>query len=417
MANRIVLAAGVALLVLTAFPAPAAEYYASPSNAGYGGGTLALPFKFINDGIRHLKPGDVLHLAAGTYNESVIIPPTNGTEQAPITIRGDPGAKIVGTTHERDGIMFYPYGSSYIIFEGLDITGGTRAGMCIGGVSYVTVRNCNIHDNGNWGIITNMSEHVTIEDCDLHGSVRQHGIYFSTTHYPVARHNRIYDNRDCGIQLNGDFREGGDGMISHAVIEGNIIHDCGQGGGAAINMDGAEFSLICNNLLYNNKAGGIVSFCGDAGHAGAGNKILYNTVLFQPGAGRYGLRLASGVKDHVIQNNIFICGRGAALEIEENSTEGLVSDCNIWVQEGGDSPILLGEQAMTLSDWQAKQKQDAHSRSEMPAFKNIEAADFHLKPGSPGLHAGRAVSEVATDLEGIARPHNAAPDLGAFQTH
>ena len=50
---------------------------------------------------------------------------------------------------------------------------------------------------------------------------------------------------------------GGDGIIGNAVVEGNIIHDNGYGGGSAINMDGVQDSEIFNNLIYNCTSAGI----------------------------------------------------------------------------------------------------------------------------------------------------------------
>ena len=41
--------------------------------------------------------------------------------------------------------------------------------------------------------------------------------------------------------------------------------------------------------------------------------------------------------------------------------------------------------------------------------------DAHLQPGSPAIDAGVRQQEVTVDLEGIARPQGAAPDVGAYE--
>ena len=50
-----------------------------------------------------------------------------------------------------------------------------------------------------------------------------------------------------GIHINGDISEGGVGLVTHALIEGNRIYNNGQNG---INADGLQSSVIQNNLIY-----------------------------------------------------------------------------------------------------------------------------------------------------------------------
>ena len=51
--------------------------------------------------------------------------------------------------------------------------------------------------------------------------------------------------------MNGDVSLGGDGIISNALVENNVIYDNGLGGGSGINCDGVQDSVIRNNLIYN----------------------------------------------------------------------------------------------------------------------------------------------------------------------
>ena len=39
----------------------------------------------------------------------------------------------------------------------------------------------------------------------------------------MIRHNRIWGNAMCGIHMKGDISQGGDGVISDAVVEDNVI--------------------------------------------------------------------------------------------------------------------------------------------------------------------------------------------------
>ena len=72
---------------------------------------------------------------------------------------------------------------------------------------------------------------------------------------PIIRGN-IHDNHACGLHMNGDASMGGDGVISNALVENNVIYNNGVGGGSGINCDGVTDSIIRNNLLYNNHANG-----------------------------------------------------------------------------------------------------------------------------------------------------------------
>jgi hypothetical protein len=51
--------------------------------------------------------------------------------------------------------------------------------------------------------------------------------------------------------------QGGDGIISGALVEANTIYGNGLGSGSGINCDGVQSSVFRNNLLYNNHASGI----------------------------------------------------------------------------------------------------------------------------------------------------------------
>ena len=44
--------------------------------------------------------------------------------------------------------------------------------------------------------------------------------------------------------MNGDESQGGDGMISGALVERNVIYGNGVGGGSGINMDGVTDSVV-----------------------------------------------------------------------------------------------------------------------------------------------------------------------------
>src|SRR5207237_3549585 len=120
---------------------------------------------------------------------------------------------------------------------------------------HVSVLNNTVTNPGTWGIFTGFTDDLLVQANTCSGAQQQHGLYVSnSSQRPVIRGNTLYNNHDCGIQLNADVTQGGSGIISGALIEDNIIHDNGTGGGAGINLDGVQSSRIQNNLLYNNHA-------------------------------------------------------------------------------------------------------------------------------------------------------------------
>ena len=337
-----------------------------------------------------LKPGDVLLVKKGVYRAGWTISGMKGHVAKPITIRGEKGA-LLRPAHEREGIIFWGGGgSSHVVIENLAITGASRAGIIVSGSHHITIRNCTISNNGVWGVQTCLSDFVTVEDCEVFGSRKEHGIYFSTTDHPVVRNCTIHDNAGCGIHMNGDKSEGGDGLISHGCLEGNTIYRHGKSGGAGINMDGVEDTVVKNNLLYANLSGGIVSFVQNGLRAGKSNRFENNTVVFNNGEGRFGLSFIGGSKDIVMRNNILVCGRGPAVLTDAVSLSGLLSDHNVYWTLNDAQPFVIGEERVDLKRWQALTEQDENSTRVRPVFKDPKNGDFTLNPDRMpvGLSAG-----------------------------
>ena len=140
-------------------------------------------------------------------------------------------------TADRDAIAIH--GAAWIVVEGFTVTGAARAGISAIECDHVTVRHNRVDRNGTWGVFSGFCADLTIEANEAARSGRQHGIYASNSaDRPIIRGNLVWGNPMCGIHVNGDASQGGDGVISGAVIEGNVVLDNGRLGGAAINADG-----------------------------------------------------------------------------------------------------------------------------------------------------------------------------------
>jgi len=307
--------------------------------------------------VKRLGPGDTLVLGPGKYSKGLVLDGLRGTAAAPIGIEGT-GAAIVAAS-ERDGILVRD--CAYLTLSGLTVRQAQRAGILVSGSQHVTVRNCRITGNGRWGIQTCLSDFVTVTGCEVSGSGREHGIYFSTTDHPTVRDCRVHHNAGCGVHLNGDKGEGGDGMITGALIEKNEIYENGRKGGAAINMDGVEKSTIRGNLIRDNYAGGITCFVEDAARAGSGNRVINNVVRFRDGEGRYALQLLGDVSGIRVQGNTLACGRGPVLEVDKVSMFGLSSDNNRFFAYGRRGVVGIGDERFTLKQWRKMAGQDRRS--------------------------------------------------------
>lgn len=266
----------------------AVTHYVAPpptGNDSYNGSSTA-PWTTLQHAADNVAAGDTVIVRAGTYIGFQMgwDQPENGTAQKMIVFKADPNVIINDKNSKTaDGIDLE--GANYICIDGFTVknTKGTisRAGIRAVTDTGVIIRNNVVDSCGTWGIFTGFSENILIENNSTSRSVLQHGIYFSNSaDNPVIRGNKSFSNYGCGIHMNGDVSQGGDGIISNALVEDNIIWDNGEGGGGSgINCDGVQNSRFQNNLLYNNHASGISLYQGDAAEPAKSNIVVNNTII------------------------------------------------------------------------------------------------------------------------------------------
>jgi hypothetical protein len=433
------------------FRASATAYFVSNSGDNSGNGSSGSPWATLQYAADHVAAGDTVIATAGTYAGFQVT--TSGTASQRITFTAQPGVTINAVNpHTPDGIDVEL--ASYITIDGFRLVGSgnpntTRAGIRVVGDGFtntnsfsqgVIVQNNTADSWGKWGIFTGFASDIVIQNNVAANSAQQHGIYVSNSaDNPIIRHNLIYGNAASGIHMNGDINTGNtslpgvDGVISHAIVESNIIHDNGggsaftTGGGSGINADGVQESDFQNNLLYNNHASGIALFRIDGGGGSIGNKIANNTVINASNA-RWVLEINGGSTDNTAFNNIFwnnnsSSARGS-IDITSDSYIRFLSDYNLL-----DPRIAMDGDAMTLAQWQAFSSNDRHSSSltqaQMQAlFRDYITNDFRLADDSAAIDAGidnlfnNSQFQFAPleDLLGTLRPHGAGFDMGAYES-
>jgi len=379
-------------------------------------GSQARPFRQIRRALAAAAPGDTILVGDGDYL-GFDLSGVAGTAAAPLTIRATgANANVLPTTDRADNrdTMHVSF-STYVVIDGLRSSNADRAALRVNQSHHVTVRNCVFGDNARWGMFTNHSDDLLIENNECFGSVAEHGIYVSNSgDRPVVRGNRLHDNRGAGVQLNADLSAGGDGIITGALIERNVIYNNGAGGGGAINLDGVHDSVVRNNLLHNNHATGITNFRQDGAEGPRGMQILHNTIDM-PADGRWALLVSASTGRNVVRNNVLHnrhSFRGGLLFRDETDAANTDSDYNVVDHVSTDD----GATRLTLAQWQA-QGRDLHSRAAAPTalFVNDAARDYHLKADSPAADAGETLAAVTADLDGRGRPLGASSDIGCYE--
>jgi parallel beta-helix repeat protein len=427
--------------------------YVSPTGTNAGAGTSeAGAWRTLQYAADRARPGDTVTVLSGNYAGFDIR--HGGTAASPITFLARPGATINQTIPggRLDGINIE--NASYVTVDGFTLSGtGTNAtseaGIRVVGDGFdnanaftrgVVLRNNKCDRWGVWGIFTAFTDDVLIENNECSRSYQQHGIYFSNSaDRPTIRGNRVWGNAAAGIHMNGDVFTGDtslpgvDGIITGAVVERNVIYGNGvgsaitPGGGAAINGDGLQSSVIRNNLLYDNHASGITLFRQDGGGPSSGNVVANNTAI-NASNGRYVLLMNNGAVGNTLMNNVFFnlnpnAVRGS-ISVTTDSTAGLKSDYN-FLDPRFEIDDVGGK---TFAQWRAATGNgDAHSltitAAQMQAlFRDYAANDYTLAAssaardaGTKGLINGTFKPPPADDLAGLPRPMGVAHDVGAYE--
>lgn len=411
MRNNLLCGTAALTLTITSGVAAADTFHVAPTGADTAAGTDTAPWRTIQRAADAVTAGDTVVIHAGTYAGFRV--GARGTEDAPITFAGDDDARIVGSaTADRD--VVHVEGGAWIRIEGLHVSGATRAGISALDCEHITVRGNRVDANGRWGVFSSFCDDLLVEDNEISRSGTEHGVYASNSaDRPVIRRNTIWGNGMCGVHMNGDINVGGDGVISGAIVEDNVIRDNGRRGGSAINGDGITGALIRNNVLDGNHASGISLYRIDGGAPSTGNRVVNNTVRMASDA-RWAVNIQDGSTGNVLRNNVLLHAspsRGA-IDLCATCVAGTTSDHNAVVGR-----FLVGGAAVGLAGWRARTGMDAASFVATAAelFTDPAASDLSLRAGSPAIDRGVADDAPARDADGIARPQGAAIDLGALE--
>jgi parallel beta-helix repeat protein len=405
--------AAVLALLITQRAMAAKQYVVDPSGNDAFAGSAAAPWKTLQHAANAVGAGDTVTVHAGNYAGFQLT--TSGSAAAPIEFDAQPGVFITSpvSAQRPDGINLE--GASYAIIDGFNVNGMPEAGLRTVTAQFVTLRNNHADGNGKWGILTGFVDDLDIESNVMSNSVQQHGIYVSNSgDRPVVKNNVVFGNHDSGIQLNADASQGGDGIITGAVVSGNVIYNNGVGGGGAFNLDGVQNSLFENNLLYNNHSSGFSLYMID-GAQGSKNNVIVNNTVDEASDGRWAVNIQNGSTGNTLRNNILMnenSGHGA-IDISLDSLSGLTSDFNAVTPRF----TTNGGSVLSLAQWQTQTGHDANSidLTNLLLFQNQAAGDYHLLSTAAVINKGTPLNAPSIDLDGKPRPIGGGFDIGAYE--
>jgi len=410
--------------------AEAASYYVAPAGSDGAAGDSAHPWKTLQYAANKVRPGDVVMVLPGDYVGFALA--ASGTANAPITFRAQSGVRITQRNSSTpDGINLE--GASYIVIDGFEVNGMPRTGVRTVTNTGVVIRNNRCDANNSWGILAGYSEDLIIENNTITNTVVQHGIYVgNSADNPILRGNYVANSGGCGIQINADKDLSGDGIISNALVEGNILVNNARVIGASLNLDGVEDSRVVNNVISSANRNGIALYQANQTAGAKRNLIAFNTIV---GPAWYGISISGpGSTDNKIFNNLlFPLGWGSSYRggLGVENIAGLQSDYNILVGQVNRDPADSESPAETASQWRARGF-DTHSIFLDQQFNSAATAlaalfitpptwppsssptaNYHLKAGSPAINKGHSLAEVPTDFDGNGR--DSSPDIGAYE--
>ncbi|MEX0886505.1 MAG: choice-of-anchor Q domain-containing protein [Phycisphaeraceae bacterium] len=396
-------------------------------------GTASAPWRSIQHAADQARPGDVIVVRPGIYDERVTVR-RSGREDEPIVFRSEQmhQARVRGFVLEGD----------YISIEGFEITSGEDGAHGIfageahrdGARTGCRMIDNHIHDIGGTAITA--GEHALVKGNLMRNVFR--GVFVNSG--TLVEDNEVDTLVAPMIEQNGQLRPR---KTQYAFFAGNDIAFRGNHFHGAPMDDmrrwGVDFVttwdawvfgpsrdiLIENNRFFNATHGSEpeASQHQQSSHITYRNNLFVNTVFVGV--------LAKQWTHVTVENNTFInCGAYPVWFQTEREAQGSVVRNNLIAYYKHDERIHGGPDAESgiriNGNWHVDIANNMYwgttnrgysptDFTDQPHFVDPDNSDFRLKPGSPGIDAGMTLKHITADLRGIERPQGDGYDVGAYE--
>jgi hypothetical protein len=340
------------------------DYYVAPNGNDRWDGSVGKPWATLQHAAEKVTPGAVIHVASGNYAGPVS---TSRSGVPLLRIRFVSEKQWGAAVHSISSRATWVNDGDFVDIVGFDISGDGAIGI--------------LNRGSNVRIIGNHVHHISGGGCDGNGG--------------------------AGI-LNGNYAASDDDVI------GNLVHDIGEPGKSCARVHGIYHSnlrgRILNNISYNNEGYGIHLW-----HAATDVTIADNLVFnnrhggIVVGAGDAPFNSSrSHPADHVlVANNIVVYNRNR-YGIEELGATG---PANMFINN-----LVYGNQ---VTDWNLQAGRQLGTIAADPkfvAYREDGSGNYHLSSSSPGVGSASRNGTPSFDIEGYVRPADGAWDIGPYQS-
>lgn len=459
--------------------------------------TFGTPNRPRNTIPRPLPAGAVVEVHGGPYQYGPGYAPVygQGTATDPIFIRG------VGNPRFNTALSIYSNGSvhtQYMIFEGLSLQRWECIGpasyialrncevsgssVAIGGesaarpVSNVLVRNCTIHDGGDWQaefdqdvhgcVISSHSSSVWILDCEMYHNSGD-GVQINaanlnnmpTLHHIYIGRNLAWENKQTGFWT----KQATDVIFSQNTVHSmrpigtspsawgagmgfqygpervwfiyNHIYNCNFGiqANSSSGLGNGTECFIVGNLIHDIRHDPNYGYNPGTAWAQAGMTIvgvpvkwIINNTIYAADAG---INLPAAdeiyIENNIIANIVEPQGKHFFLESTQHLTQKVIEH-NLFYQPNGAARFRWDQSNYNLAQFRAATGTAATCVEANPQFVDPTTGNYRLQPSSPAVNGGVTHQvytrfqqlygqSIAVDFERASRPQGGAFDMGAYE--
>jgi hypothetical protein len=418
--------------------------FASPSGSSSNSGSSPSSPKSFQGAANATQPGSVVCLLGGTYNlSSSFSPSISGSPSSWIVYKNYDSTPVnfVWTGAANASAMFYfgggsfPSGPAYLEFQGLNLNGNGNAadGFFCRGSHHLRFLSNSISNTGGSGIASIDCDYLTAD----HNLINHNG------YIPSSAANPSWYSWTSAISFNStqwfDNYSGFHNIISNNIIAGEIDQSSHQTDGNGIILDLSSGSydpstantppaLIINNVVYGNGGRCIVAYV--VTNFWIVNNTCFNNDLDTSESGFGSIEPSDSHNGYII-NNIAVAYSTGHPPYEQSGTVTSTlyyADLSFGASNNfsySDPSQVLQANPLFLSP--PSLGAGGYSNALLPSLLGNALTLLPLSPafgkgidpstlsGLPAAIVSDLKTYIYTDINGKARPHGGAVDLGAYQ--